>query len=80
MFQSESKKLTRRLLTLSLLLLALATLLMSPAPRTVHAEPCSQCFPLWTECYSWCNPLDNYEVCTLRCDIDYSVCIRLCDL
>ena len=81
MFLSKSKKLTRKLLTISFFLLSVAALLISPAPRTVRAqERCIDCYPLYNECVYWCGLGGvDYQTCMLRCEIDYSVCIYNCD-
>ena len=80
MFHSKSKKLTRKLLAISLFLLAVAAMLISPAPRTVHAEPCSNCDTLYNECVSWCNPAHStYENCMLSCEFDRTWCNFYCD-
>jgi hypothetical protein len=80
MFLSKSKKLVRKLLTISFFLIAVAALLISPAERKVHAwERCIDCYPIYNECMSECNHLPENENCKLRCEIDYSICLWNCD-
>lgn len=80
MSRSKSKQLTRKLLTISFFLMAVAALLISPAERKVRAqERCVDCYPIYNECMSWCGQLPENENCKLRCEIDYSWCIYNCD-
>ena len=80
MFNSNSKQLTRKLLTITFFLLAVVALLVSPAPTKVRAqERCIDCYPLYNECVSQCDQLPENENCRLRCELDYSVCLWLCD-
>ena len=81
MFRSKSKRLTRKLLTISFFLLAMVALLVSPAQRKVRAqERCIDCYPLYNECTYWCGLGGvDYQTCMLRCELDYSSCLWLCD-
>lgn len=80
MIRSNSKRLTRKLLTVSFFLLAVAALLISPAPRTVRAEPCTDCYTQYNQCISFCNPAhDNYQNCMLMCEFDRTWCLFYCD-
>ena len=80
MFRSKSKRVTRKLLTISFFLLAVVALLASPVERKVRAqERCIDCYPLYVECLSQCDQLPENENCRLRCEIDYSTCLWLCD-
>lgn len=79
MFVSKSKRRGRKLLTFSLFLLALAAMLISPAQRKVHAESCSNCYPLYMECLSWCDQLPENENCRLSCMFDYNWCTFYCE-
>jgi hypothetical protein len=80
MFRPRSKQLTRKLLTISFFLLAVAALLISPVERKVRAqERCIDCYPIYNECMSWCDHLPENQTCKLRCELDYSSCLWLCD-
>jgi hypothetical protein len=80
MYHSKSKKLTRKLLTISFFLFAVVALLISPVERKVRAqERCIDCYPIYVECLSQCDQLPENENCRLRCELDYSVCLWLCD-
>ena len=79
MFRSKSKRLTRKLLIVSFFLLAVAAMLISPSPRTVHADHgvrCIDCYPLYVECLELCTSGDT---CQLRCYFDYTACLWNCD-
>jgi len=79
-FRSKPKRVTRKLLTISFFLLAVVALLVSPVERKVRAqERCIDCYPLYVECLSQCDQLPENENCRLRCEIDYSTCLWLCD-
>jgi len=80
MFRSKTKRLRRKLLTISFFLLAIAALLISPAERKVLAqERCIDCYPIYVECLSWCDLLPENENCKLRCMFDYNWCTFNCD-
>lgn len=80
MFRSKSKRVTRKLLTISFFLLAVVAMLVSPVERKVLAqERCIDCYPLYVECLSQCDLLPENQNCRLRCELDYSVCLWLCD-
>lgn len=80
MSHSKSTRLTRKLLTVSFFLLAVAAMLTSPAPRTVRAESCSACYTLYQECITWCNPAHpTYDNCMLSCEFDRTWCLFYCE-
>ena len=80
MFHSKAKRLSRKLLTISLFLLAMAALFVSPAERKVQAqERCIDCYPIYMQCLSWCDQLPENENCKLSCMFDYNWCTWNCD-
>ena len=80
MLYSKSKRRTRKLLTVTFCLLAVVAMLTSPAPRTVRAEPCSECDTQYYYCVSFCNPAhDTYQNCMLMCEFDRTWCLYYCE-
>ena len=78
MFRSKTKRLTRKLLTISLFLLALAALLISPADRQVHAvEACQYCVPNYQYCLEACTPEGDH--CRSICEFEYYACVGTCE-
>ena len=78
MFRSKSKRLTRKLLTISFFLLAVVALLISPGERQAHAlEACHYCVPNYQYCLEGCPAHD--DLCRSRCEFEYYACVGTCE-
>ena len=74
---STVKRLARKLLILSLLVVGLVVLPMNPAERNVSAfEPCIECAEAHGECMNSCT--ENPSPCVDECNFQRNRCYRLC--